>query len=110
MLVPETIWYLRKRMRRGVHITVSLIALLLLLKPFDCFSRGTFTRKAAEGCKKGKCVPSKNSDDCCKGTLAGGKQLVASKAPNNSPPALDLVTTVAPAPIVPALATVIFTD
>src|SRR5205807_8260642 len=62
------------RMRRGVHIAISLVAVFLLLKPFDCFSSGPFTRKAANCCKKGKCAPARNSDDCCKGTLPGGKQ------------------------------------
>ena len=66
-------------MRGRVHIWVSLIAVLLLLKPFDCFSTTKFTQKAADCCKKGKCVPSSNADDCCKGTLPGGKNLEASK-------------------------------
>jgi len=66
-------------MRRTAHITVTLMMVLLLFKPFDCFSSGTFTQKAADCCKKGKCVPSSNADDCCKGTLPGGKQLVAAK-------------------------------
>src|SRR5713101_1453060 len=97
-------------MRRGIHITVSVLAVLLLLKPFDCFSGGPFTQKAADCCKKGKCVPSSNADDCCKGTLPGGKQLVASKAPHHSAPALDLITTMAPGPNAPAFAAPAFTD
>ena len=79
-------------MRRGIHITVSVIAVLLLLKPFNCFSAAPFTQKAADCCKKGKCIPSSNADDCCKGTLPGGKQLVASKASEHSAPVLDIVS------------------
>ena len=97
-------------MRRGVHITVSLMAVLLLLKPFDCFSSGQFTQKSADCCKKGKCVPSSNADDCCKGTLPGGKQLVASKAPHHSTPKLDLITVDALGPIAPAFTTTTFAD
>jgi len=97
-------------MRRGVHITVSLIAILLLLKPFDCFSSGPFTQKAADCCQKGKCNRAANSDDCCKGTVPGGKQLVASKAAHQTTPAPDLITTSAPWSIEPALAAVAFTE
>src|SRR5260370_8326096 len=79
-------------MRGGIHISISVITALLLLKPFDCFSSGQFSQKAADCCKKGKCVPSSNADDCCKGTLPGGKQLVASKAPQRSTPLFDLIT------------------
>lgn len=66
-------------MRRGIHIAISLLAVLLLIKPFDCFSGNKFTKEAADCCRKGKCTPS-TGDDCCKGTLPGGKQLLASKA------------------------------
>ena len=101
---------LKKTMRRGIHISVSFIAVLLLLKPFDCFSSGPFTQKAADCCKKGKCVPSTNADDCCKATLPGGKHVLASKAPRYSTPTLDLISTNAPGPIVPAFAATTLTD
>src|SRR5713226_1240487 len=97
-------------MRRGIHISFSLIAVLLLLKEFDCFSSGPFTQKAAECCKKGKCAPSSNADDCCKGTLPGGKHLLMSKAPHHSTPTLALITTDAPGSIEPAFATTALTD
>src|SRR5882724_9814007 len=97
-------------MRRGVHIAVSLVVVLLLLKPFDCFSSGPFTQKASGCCKKGKCAPSINSDDCCKGTLPGGKQLVASKAPHHITLTLDVITAGAPAPIAPVLTAVVFIE
>jgi hypothetical protein len=97
-------------MRRGIHIAISLLAVLLLIKPFDCFSGGKFTQKAADCCKKGKCIPSSNADDCCKGTLPGGKQLVASKAPHPTAPTLDLIAAIAPAPIAPTLGNFGFAD
>jgi len=75
----------------GIHITMALLCALLLTKPFDCFNSGPFPQKAADCCKKGKCVPSSNADDCCKGTLPGGNQLVASDAPPHSTPAMDLI-------------------
>src|SRR6266849_5560490 len=97
-------------MQRGIHIAVSLIAVILLVEPFDCFSSAQFTQKSADCCKKGKCVPSSNADDCCKATLPGGKQLVASKAPHHSTPTLVLITTATPGPIAPAFTTTAFTD
>ena len=100
----------KKRMRDGIHILVSVIAVLLLLKPFDCFRSGQFTRKAADCCKKGKCVPSSNGDDCCKGTLPGGNQLLTPKAPDHSTPTLELITRAAPGPVAPAFAATAFTD
>jgi len=97
-------------MGRGIHISVSVIAVLLLLKAFDCFSGGPFTQKAADCCKKGKCVPSSNADDCCKGTLPGGKQLVAFKVPPHSTPTLNVIITNAFGPIAPAVTTTTLTD
>jgi len=96
-------------MPRSIHIAVTLLAALLLLKPFDCFSSGPFTQKAAECCKKGKCVPSSNADDCCKGTLPGGKQLVVSKASHHAAPALE-ITTVAQGVIAPAMRVAFLTE
>ena len=91
------------------HISASVIAVLLILEPFDCFSGGEFTQKAADCCKKGKCVPSSSADDCCKGTLPGGKQLVASKA-HHSTLTLVLITTDVAGPIAPVFARTASTD
>ncbi len=77
-------------MRRGVHIAVALLAVLLLVRPFDCFAGGKFDQKAADCCEKGKCSPS-NSDDCCKATVPGGNQFVTAKATDHSSPVLDLL-------------------
>jgi hypothetical protein len=73
-----------------MHIAVALIAVFLLVRPFDCFSSGKFDQKAADCCKKGKCSPS-NSDDCCKATIPDGNRLATSKAADHSPPVLDVV-------------------
>lgn len=82
-------------MRRGVHIAVAVLALIVLVRPFDCFSGGKFDRKAADCCKKGKCTPS-NSDDCCKATVPGGNQLVSVDEPDHSSPTLDVIATEVP--------------
>jgi hypothetical protein len=95
---------------RAIHIPVSLIAVLLLLQPFDCFSSGKFTQKAADCCKKGKCNPSSNADDCCKGTLPGGKQLVGPKAPHHSTSTLHLIAIITPGPIAPLFDAIRFAD
>ena len=84
-----------RRMRRGVHFAVALLAVFLLVRPFDCFASGKFDQKAADCCKKGKCSPS-NSDDCCKATVQDGNQFVASKATSHSSPALDLLAAEVP--------------
>ena len=89
-------------MRRSIQIALTLLTVLLLVQPFDCFGSGKFTAKAADCCKKGKCNPS-TGDDCCKGTLPGGKQLVLSKAPHQAPVVLDLVANVALVTIAPVL-------
>lgn len=73
---------------------MALLAVFLLVRPFDCFSGGKFDKKAADCCKKGKCSPS-NSDDCCKATIAGGKQLVTAQATDHSAPVLAVVASAA---------------
>jgi len=97
-------------MQRGIHIVVSLFAVLLLLEPFDCFSSGQFTQKSADCCRKGKCVPSSNADDCCKGTLPGGKQLASSKTQHDSKPTLDVIAVNVSEPVAPTFATIAFDE
>lgn len=82
-------------MHRCTHIAVAVLAVLLLVRPFDCFAGGKFDQKAADCCNKGKCSPS-NSDDCCKATVQGGNQFVASKAASHSLPILDLLAAEVP--------------
>jgi hypothetical protein len=77
------------QMRSSTHIAVALLAVFLLVRPFDCFANGKFDQKAADCCRKGRCSPS-NSDDCCKATVLGGNQFVTSKAPDHSSPVLDV--------------------
>ena len=81
-----------------MHIAVTLFAVFLLVRPFDCFASGKFDQKAAACCRKGKCSPS-NSDDCCKATVAGGNQFVTSKAPDHSSPALEVAMADVPSTI-----------
>lgn len=70
------------RMRRSFHIAVALLALVALARPFDCFG-ATFSKKAAECCHKGKCLPTKDADECCKATVPSGNQLTAPKSPDS---------------------------
>ena len=78
------------QMRRGILIVTSLVAILLLARPFDCFANPAPSRAAADCCKKGKCTPSENADDCCKATVPGGVQFLGSKASDHSAPVADL--------------------
>ena len=93
-----------------MHIAVAFLAVLLLVRPFDCFAGGKFDQKAADCCKKGKCSPS-NSDDCCKATVQGGNQFLTSKAPSHSSPVVDLLAADVPnttsAPLITFLAAVV---
>jgi hypothetical protein len=77
-------------MRRGLHIAISLLVVVLLLRPFDCFAAGTPSRQAADCCLKGKCVPTANSDECCKSTVQDNNQLAPSKAAKHSSPLIAL--------------------
>jgi hypothetical protein len=80
-------------MQRGFHIAIAVLAILLLAKPFDCFAGGAWTQKAADCCKKGKCAPRADADECCKATVAGGNQFLGSKAPDHSAFVMDVVST-----------------
>jgi len=83
-----------------MHIAVTILAVLALIRPFDCFA-GTFTRKAAACCTKGKCLPTSNADECCKGAVPAGSQLSAPKAPDHSTPLFVLIIGDAPV-VIPA--------
>jgi hypothetical protein len=56
---------------------VALIGAYLLVAPFDCFATTGVTREAADCCAKGNCVPTKNSDSCCKRTVPNGRDFVS---------------------------------
>jgi hypothetical protein len=83
--------------RRGIHIAIAILAILLLAKPFDCFAGGAWTQKAADCCHKGKCTPGPKADECCRASVPEGNQFLASKAANDAAPAIDLVSTTGPA-------------
>ncbi len=78
-------------MHRGVNVVFTLLAVFLLVRPFDCFSSGKFDQKAVDCCKKGKCSPS-NADNCCKATVPGGNHIVIAQAGQHSEPVLLAVT------------------
>lgn len=61
--------YHSRTVRRAVHILTAVVAIVLVLRPLDCFGAG-MTREAAECCLKGKCGSALSNDDCCKGTVA----------------------------------------
>src|SRR5665213_4044825 len=60
--------YSEAGMRRGLHITITLMAVVLLLRPFDCLDGSSPKRQAMECCLKGKCAPTAKADECCKKT------------------------------------------
>src|SRR5215467_6055316 len=71
-------------MKQGIHFVVSLLAVILLVRPFDCFASGLRDRDAMDCCLKGKCAPTAKSDDCCKNTVPGDSHLLPSQAANHS--------------------------
>src|SRR4051794_23241694 len=74
------------KMHRGFQLAVAVLAVFLLPRPFDCFASGTFDRKAADCCAKGKCHPSADSDQCCKASVPDGNHFLATKAADHSSP------------------------
>ena len=91
--VRSTFDMLEKSMRRGLHIAISLIAVVLLVRPFDCFASSEKTREAADCCLKGTCHPSANSDGCCKNTVPDGNQLATAKAGDHTPALVAVIAT-----------------
>ena len=69
------------RMRRGIHIAVTL-AVVAVIAPLDCFTNGVRIREAAACCLKGDCHPGANADDCCKNTLPDTSRLMPPTATN----------------------------
>jgi hypothetical protein len=84
------ICYSLNSVRRGIHIAIAVLGILLLAKPFDCFAGAAWTQEAADCCKKGKCAPKADADECCKATVPGDNQFVGSKAPDHSAPVMDV--------------------
>src|ERR1700722_16210734 len=71
-------------MRRALHLAVSLLAVILLLGPFDCFVAGAPNRQAADCCLKGHCTPTANSDACCRNSVPDRDQFVPSRGAQHS--------------------------
>lgn len=74
-----------KEMRRAIHMAVTIVSVLLLLTPYDCLAAIT-TPKAADCCAKGKCLPTRDADECCKNTAPSASQLLAAKPDHASVP------------------------
>jgi hypothetical protein len=90
-------------MRRSLQIVVALMAVFLLVRPFDCLASPQSDQKAKDCCKKGNCKPS-NPDDCCKATVQDGGQLMLSKAHSHPAPVLAVpvaeIPSTTPKPVV----------
>jgi len=85
--------------KRSIQIIANLLAVLLLVTPFDCFASGKASHQAMECCLKGKCGPTAKADTCCKNTVPDG-QLAVSKASADTTP-LAVVTASAASLLVP---------
>ena len=88
-------------MRRGFHIAISLMAVILLIKPLDCFALGNPNPLAADCCLKGKCVPTANSDECCKNPIPDNDQIAPSKVAGHSSPLIALTAVHIPTIVYP---------
>jgi hypothetical protein len=77
-------------MRRSLQIVVALMAVFLLVRPFDCLARPQSDQKAKDCCKKGNCKPS-NPDECCKATVQDAGHLLTVKALKHPSPVLHVV-------------------
>ena len=60
---------------------LGLLCLLLLAGPLDCLATTRVTPQAADCCAKGKCLPGKNSDECCQKTIPDGKHFLKTDHP-----------------------------
>jgi len=72
-------------MLRSIRIVVTLAAVLLVARPFDCFANSMPDPKAMDCCLKGKCGPTAKADECCKNTAPEDKGLTTSKTTSHSP-------------------------
>ena len=88
-------------MKRDFQIVISLLAIVLLARPFDCFASAP-TPEAMKCCMKGQCAPSAKADDCCKNTVPDMNHFVGSKpACHWTPlPALAPAASVVPLPTI----------
>ena len=84
------------KMRRALHIAISVMAVVLLLRPFECFAAGTPRSGDADCCLKGKCAPTANSDACCRNSTPVRDQFVPLKANEHVSPLIVIAATYAP--------------
>ena len=89
-------------MKRATQIAISVLAIVLLVRPLDCFGKAR-TREAMECCLKGKCAPSAKADDCCKNTVPGANHFLNAKAADHSAPVVALAPASSSVPL-PVLA------
>src|ERR1700751_3282025 len=76
-------------MARGVKIVLSLAAVVLLVRRFDCFASAR-TPEKMQCCLKGKCAPAAKADDCFKNTVPGVNHFVGSKAAGHMAPVFEI--------------------
>jgi len=88
-------------MKRSIHTFVSLLAVVLLARPFDCFATSTPSHEEMECCLKAQCGPMAKDAECCKNTVPDD-QLVILKAADHSAP-LAVVATTSISTLVPPL-------
>ena len=79
------------RMRRKVQIVVSVIAMVLLIRPLDCLAFGVSPGETAKCCLKGKCVPTAKADACCRASVPDSSQSVPGASAAYSSPLIDLI-------------------
>ena len=88
-------------MKRGLHIAVSLLVIVLVARPFDCFANAR-TPEAMKCCMKGQCAPSAKADDCCKNTVPDTDHFLGAKAAGHRAPLVAFAPTSVSMPL-PAL-------
>ena len=71
-------------MHRSIRVVVSLAAVVLLARPFECFAGNTPDPKTMDCCLKGKCAPTAKSDECCKNNTPESKALATLKTAGDS--------------------------
>jgi hypothetical protein len=81
------------RMRRKVQIVVSMMAMLLLIRPLDCLAFGADPAATTKCCMKGKCAPTAKADDCCRASVPGDSQCVPGATADYPSPQIHVAAT-----------------
>jgi hypothetical protein len=66
-------------MSRGIHLLLSVLALIQLARPFDCFAGIKPSQSATECCLKGNCGPKAESNECCRNSAPDAAQALLTK-------------------------------